>query len=69
MLGSESANDDADLVITVRLAPARAAELRRLAADFGKDVAERATEYLEIEVEAEHGLRYGPWLRKYMYRS
>ena len=68
MLENEPAKDNADLIVTIRLMPARAAELRRLAGDFGKEVAELAKEYLESEVEAEHGLRYGPWLRKYMYR-
>jgi hypothetical protein len=53
---------------SVRIAPERAADLERLARDLKKDPAELATEFLEAEIEARHGLRYGPWLRRYMYR-
>lgn len=64
MLDDEPANDEPDVVVTVRLALARADELRRRSNGFGKDVAALATEYLAVEVKAEHGLRDGPWLRK-----
>jgi hypothetical protein len=52
----------------VRLAPNRVAELDRLAKDLQKDASELAREFLEAEIEAQHGLSYGPWQRKYMYR-
>ena len=55
-------------LVSVRIAPERAAELDRLARDLKNDPAELATEFLEAEIEAQHGLSYGPWLRRYMYR-
>jgi hypothetical protein len=56
------------LVLTIQLAPERATELQRLAQHSKKEPSELAKELLEAEIEAQHGLNYGPWLRKYMYR-
>lgn len=43
-------------------------KLVRLAEDRGISVDQLATKLLENETEAQHGLRFGPILRKYMYR-
>jgi hypothetical protein len=68
-MGTEKPSlDDAERVLTIRLAPERAAELARLAHDLNKDAGEVAKEFLEAEIEARHGLNHGPSLRKYMYR-
>jgi hypothetical protein len=61
-------DDEGGRTIGVRLAPERAAELDRLAHDWRKDASELAKEFPEAEIEAQHGLRYGAWPRKHMYR-
>ncbi len=52
----------------VRISPERASELGRLAQVADKPVEELASELLEAEIEAQHGLEHGPFLRRYMYR-
>jgi len=68
MSNTEPLDKDAGRVLAIRLAPERAAQLDRLAQDLKRDATELAKEFLEAEIEAQHGLKYGPWLRKYMYR-
>jgi hypothetical protein len=54
--------------VTLTIAPERAAQLDCLAADVEHSVTELARESLEAEIEAQSGLRYGPSLRKHLYR-
>jgi hypothetical protein len=68
MSTQEPSNEEAGQVLVIRIAPERAAELDRLAQAQKKDARDRAKEFLEAEIEAQHGLSYGPYLRKYMYR-
>jgi hypothetical protein len=68
MSAQEPSNDEAGQVLVIRIAPERAAELDRLAQAQNRDAREVAKELLEAEIEAQHGLSYGPFLRKYMYR-
>ena len=68
MSTQEPSNEEAGQVLVIRISPERAAELDRLAQAQKKDTRELAKELLEAEIEAQHGLSYGPYLRKYMYR-
>jgi len=68
MSTQEPSNEEAGQVLVIRIAPERAAELDRLAQAQKKDARELAKELLEVEIEAQHGLSYGPYLRRYMCR-
>ncbi len=68
MSEQESAEYEAGQVVVIRLAPSRVAELERLAGHLKKRPDELAKEFLEAEIEAQHGLTYGPRLRKHIYR-
>jgi hypothetical protein len=68
MSATSAAGEQAGRIVIVTIGPERAAELDRLAQDLKRDATELAKEFLETEIEAEHGLRFGPVLRKYIYR-
>jgi hypothetical protein len=73
-----SANDNRDgpasdheghSTVTIKLSADRAQELKRLAEKQQMSIVDLAKAFLETEIEAQHGLTYGPWLRRYMYRD
>ena len=68
MSATSAPDEQAGRIVTIKTAPERAAELDRLAQDLKRDATELAKEFLETEIEAEHGLTFGPVLRKYIYR-
>lgn len=67
-MSEEHSDNLAGRMITVRLSPERAVELARLARDLKKDEVELVSEILETEIEAQYGIRYGPFRRKHLYR-
>jgi predicted N-acetyltransferase YhbS len=60
---------EADFVIAIKLSLDRSRELKRLAEQQQMSVGDLAKSYLEAEIEAQHGLTYGPLLRRYIYRD
>jgi hypothetical protein len=68
MTVQETSEKDVERTVIICLAPERSRQLERLAKDLKKEPDELAKEFLEAEIEAQHGLSYGPWRRRYMYR-
>jgi hypothetical protein len=68
MDADEASARDGERTFVIRIGSERARELDRLAMDAKTDADKLAKEFLEAEIEARHGLSYGPSLRKYMYR-
>jgi hypothetical protein len=68
MSATSTPDEQAGRIVRIRIAPERAVELDRRAQDFKTAATEPAKEPLETGIKAEHGLRFGPVLRKHIYR-
>ena len=64
----EPPREDVGRTLVIRIGAERVRELDRLANHLKRNADELAKEFLEAEIEAQHGLSFGPWLRKHMYR-
>ena len=60
---------EAAITVTIQIAASRFAHLQTMATLNEVSIEKLATKFLEEQIEAEHGLSFGPYLRRHMYRS
>jgi hypothetical protein len=54
--------------LNVQVSIERLHQLQKLAGNSACSIEELAREFLENEIEAQHGLTFGPQLRRFIYR-
>lgn len=55
--------------LTINVTSDRFEQLETLARSLGRDIDILAAEFLDSEIEAQHGLRFGPIRRAHIYRA